>query len=285
MGTLYDLLGALPDDNAEGLRTAFRKAAKATHPDLNPDNPEAALRFRQLVRAHGILSDDEQRATYDQLLAIALHPPVPIKSKRVYERVHRFASSTIAATIIMGFLVVSCGLLSLVSRAPVAAEMAALAPADITAAADLTGASDTRESLAIADEIFATGSVAPAINARGPWMAGAVPVSDVARGIFAYRSGATDFDLAMQRDPGFAAAYFDRRMMLYRMRDGRALADAEQARRLANSKQAKTSAPRKLLPARFNDTPARASDALARANDMPPIPIVRRERMIAAVTP
>jgi len=285
MGTLYDLLGALPDDNAEGLRTAFRKAAKATHPDLNPDNPEAALRFRQLVRAHGILSDDEQRATYDQLLAIALHPPAPIKSKRVYEKVHRFASSTLAATIITGVLVASYALLSLVSRAPVAAEIAALAPAEIAAAADLASRSESRDSMTIADEVFATGAIAPAINARGPWMAGAVPVSDVARGIFAYRSGATDFDLAMQRDPGFAAAYFDRRMMLYRMRDGRALADAEQARRLANSKQAKTSAPRKLLPARFNDTPARASDALARANDMPPIPIVRRERMIAAVTP
>ena len=37
MGTLYDLLGALPSDDAEGLRTAFRKAAKATHPDINPD--------------------------------------------------------------------------------------------------------------------------------------------------------------------------------------------------------------------------------------------------------
>ena len=42
MGTLYDLLGALPSDDAEELRTAFRKAAKATHPDTNPDNPDAA---------------------------------------------------------------------------------------------------------------------------------------------------------------------------------------------------------------------------------------------------
>jgi len=176
MGTLYDLLGALPDDDAEGLRTAFRKAAKATHPDLNPDNPEAALRFRQLVRAHDILSDEQQRAAYDQLLAIATRP-LPSKSKRVYEKLRTFASSTIAATIITGVLVASYALLSLVSRAPVAAEMAALAPADIAAAADLTGRSDTRESMAIADEVFATGAIAPAINARGPWMAGAVPVS------------------------------------------------------------------------------------------------------------
>src|ERR1700685_291312 len=77
MGTLYDLLGALPDDNAEGLRTAFRKAAKATHPDINPDDPDASLRFRQLVRAHDILSDEEQRSTYDLLLTVALREPGP----------------------------------------------------------------------------------------------------------------------------------------------------------------------------------------------------------------
>ena len=57
MGTLYDLLGALPSDDAEGLRTAFRKAAKATHPDIIPENPDAALRFRELVRASDILTD------------------------------------------------------------------------------------------------------------------------------------------------------------------------------------------------------------------------------------
>src|SRR6185369_9487933 len=88
MGTLYDLLGALPDDDAEGLRVAFRRAAKATHPDTNPDNPDAALRFRQLVRAHHILSDAEQRETYDQLLAIATRPPAPPAPPRqavVYE--------------------------------------------------------------------------------------------------------------------------------------------------------------------------------------------------------
>ncbi len=71
MKTLYDLLGALPDDDAEGLRTAFRKAAKGAHPDLNPADPDAALKFRQIVRAHDILADDEQRAVYDHLLDLA----------------------------------------------------------------------------------------------------------------------------------------------------------------------------------------------------------------------
>ena len=71
MATLYDLLGALPDDDADGLRAAFRKAAKASHPDVNPGDPEAAERFRRIVRANAILSDEQQRAAYDQLLEVA----------------------------------------------------------------------------------------------------------------------------------------------------------------------------------------------------------------------
>jgi curved DNA-binding protein CbpA len=57
METLYDLLGALPRDDAEGLRTAFRQAVKKTHPDLNPGDPDAGQKFRQLMRAHEILLD------------------------------------------------------------------------------------------------------------------------------------------------------------------------------------------------------------------------------------
>jgi curved DNA-binding protein CbpA len=71
MDTLYDLLGALPRDDAEGLRTAFRRAVKATHPDLNPGDPEAGQKFRQIMRAQDILLDGEQRAVYDHLLALA----------------------------------------------------------------------------------------------------------------------------------------------------------------------------------------------------------------------
>ena len=47
-GDAIRFVGALPSDGAESLRTAFRKAAKATHPDINPDNPDAALQFREL---------------------------------------------------------------------------------------------------------------------------------------------------------------------------------------------------------------------------------------------
>ena len=125
MGTLYDLLGALPSDDAESLRTAFRKAAKATHPDINPDNPDAALRFRELVRAYDILTDAEQRATYDELLAIALQPPLHPPATRTYEVVGKYASNTMAATIISAVLVGGYTLFGLFSKPPGAAEIEA----------------------------------------------------------------------------------------------------------------------------------------------------------------
>src|ERR1700761_6312888 len=65
MKTLYELLGALPDDDAEDIRAAFRKAVKSAHPDINPGDPDAAIKFRQIVRANEILVDQEQRAVYD----------------------------------------------------------------------------------------------------------------------------------------------------------------------------------------------------------------------------
>jgi curved DNA-binding protein CbpA len=68
MKTLYDLLGTRPSVDAEALRTAFRKAAKANHPDLHAGDPYAAMRFRQIAEAYEILRDTERRATYDRLL-------------------------------------------------------------------------------------------------------------------------------------------------------------------------------------------------------------------------
>jgi curved DNA-binding protein CbpA len=70
MKTLYDLLGARPDDDAGALRAAFRKAAKANHPDLHAGDPYASIRFRRIAEAYEILRDAEQRATYDRLLRL-----------------------------------------------------------------------------------------------------------------------------------------------------------------------------------------------------------------------
>src|SRR5690349_12619210 len=68
MGTLYDVLGVSSRANETAIRTAFRKAAKTFHPDLNADNPTAELQFRQIVAAYELLKDPLQREAYDQQL-------------------------------------------------------------------------------------------------------------------------------------------------------------------------------------------------------------------------
>jgi curved DNA-binding protein CbpA len=215
MGTLYDLLGALPSDNAEGLRTAFRKAAKATHPDINPDNPDAALRFRELVRAYDILTDAEQRATYDQLLAIALQPPGS-KAIRTYETVRKVASNTMAATVISAVLVGGYTLLGLFSKPPGAAEIIAdrtaggLQEAAAATQPDVTPEEATRSQRE--EQATAGGAVAAAAEAPAAKEAKAGAI-----GRFEPVPGFATYNLGIQYYPRFAAAYFDRGVVLYRV--------------------------------------------------------------------
>ena len=96
MDTLYDLLGALPHDDAESLRVAFRRAVKGAHPDLRPGDPDAALRFRQIVRANEILCDRDQRAAYDHLLALAQQEKDPASAHPIAAKIHKIASTVLA---------------------------------------------------------------------------------------------------------------------------------------------------------------------------------------------
>jgi molecular chaperone DnaJ len=62
----YELLGVSRQASAEEIKKAYRKRARQLHPDANPDNPEAAEQFKELSKAYSVLSDDQQRARYDQ---------------------------------------------------------------------------------------------------------------------------------------------------------------------------------------------------------------------------
>ena len=146
METLYDLLGALPKDDSEGLRTAFRQAVKGAHPDIHPDDPDAAMKFREIVRANEILGDVEQRAAYDHLLDLARLEQELAFKRATAAKIDKFATGTIA---IAGALVVTVGGYLLFMQISVAS----LAPAnhvDVTARASAgiaavspVGSSDT----------------------------------------------------------------------------------------------------------------------------------------------
>ncbi len=120
MKTLYDLLGALPDDDADELRAAFRKAVKATHPDSNNSDPDAPLTFRRIVRANAILSDPELRAGYDRMLALARRQPGPKKKRGfVSDTLRKLASDAIAVACLSVVFIGGYTLFAHISRASV----------------------------------------------------------------------------------------------------------------------------------------------------------------------
>jgi len=62
---LYTILGVAKGASAEEIRSAYRKAAKQHHPDLNPGNKAAAARLKKVSAANEILGDAEKRRKYD----------------------------------------------------------------------------------------------------------------------------------------------------------------------------------------------------------------------------
>ena len=66
MSDYYELLGVPRTANADELKKAYRKLARELHPDANPDDPEAAERFKSVSTAYAVLSDADQRARYDR---------------------------------------------------------------------------------------------------------------------------------------------------------------------------------------------------------------------------
>ncbi|HET9050490.1 MAG TPA: molecular chaperone DnaJ [Candidatus Dormibacteraeota bacterium] len=61
----YEVLGVARGCTPEELKKAYRKLAMQHHPDRNPDNPEAEVRFKEVGEAYAVLSDPQKRQQYD----------------------------------------------------------------------------------------------------------------------------------------------------------------------------------------------------------------------------
>jgi len=62
----YKVLGVSRGSTDDEIKKAFRRQAKAHHPDHNPDDPEAEQRFIEINEAYDVLSDPQKRAAYDR---------------------------------------------------------------------------------------------------------------------------------------------------------------------------------------------------------------------------
>lgn len=62
----YEVLGLGKDATDSDIKKAYRKLAKQYHPDTNPNNDEAAHKFREATEAYEVLSDGDKRRQYDQ---------------------------------------------------------------------------------------------------------------------------------------------------------------------------------------------------------------------------
>jgi curved DNA-binding protein CbpA len=259
MKTLYDLLGALPTDDAEDLRTAFRNAVKGAHPDLRPDDPDAALKFRQIIRANDILRDADQREAYDHLLELAEQEQERAARHVLATKIYKLALGILTLAGISVTSIASYVLLTQVSTAslpsvPVeqidalargSAEIAAITLAGPWDLNDRATIPPREENATVALPATAPAAAQQQADADSSSTSAVVPHSETppseasrARGIAAYRNGDLDgaiaaLDQAIQLNPNYAAAYIDRGIVFYRMRKlDRAFADIEKAKRI-----------------------------------------------------
>ena len=99
MSDLYGVLGVARSADGAKIKSAFRRLAKAHHPDLHGGSKRAEQRFKEITHAYATLGEPDARARYDAAWT---------KARADARRRFRSAVATMSASFL---LTVSSGLL------------------------------------------------------------------------------------------------------------------------------------------------------------------------------
>ncbi len=70
----YEVLGVQKNAGEDEIKKAYRSLAKKYHPDMNPGDKDAEMKFKEVNEAYAVLSDSEKRSKYDQFGHAAFDP-------------------------------------------------------------------------------------------------------------------------------------------------------------------------------------------------------------------
>jgi len=62
----YEVLGVPKTATQDEIKNAYRKLARKSHPDLNPNDKDAKAKFQRINEANEVLSDPDKRKKYDR---------------------------------------------------------------------------------------------------------------------------------------------------------------------------------------------------------------------------
>ena len=82
----YAVLGVSPDASTRQIAQAYRRQARAWHPDARPGDGEAAARFGEIAAAYHTLADPQLRADYDRARTGPPRQPRPARGRPVRVR-------------------------------------------------------------------------------------------------------------------------------------------------------------------------------------------------------
>jgi hypothetical protein len=189
MKTLYDVLGARPDDDAGRLKEAYRKAVKANHPDHHAGDPEAVERLARIVKAYDVLRDANRRAAYDRQLEVRRGLPRSKPRRATTHPAYQFAFYAVVGVVVGivlaggGYLIRLYGTAGEVTGGMTAVQPPRLVAVEPAKRADTaTGEAPGRGPAGALQVSVMPGAAASAVEGKGAWEAAQGPSAPDATG-------------------------------------------------------------------------------------------------------